>query len=141
MGTFVRYNDEDLTSLIEENKNKGNFTPLLKAIGEYMLGDIDERFRTETDPDGNPWLPNSPYTIAKKRREGKILKILQRTGFMRSSAFYQVDGGDTLRVGLTDPKSAKHQFGVDVPKREIVKISKTQQQEIQGIVEDYFLLP
>lgn len=138
MGIFVSYDDKDLQKDIQQEQQKiTDPSILLEAIGEYMVGDIDERFRTETAPDGTPWQPNSPFTINEKRRQGKILKILQRTGFMRSSAFYQING-NTLRVGLSDPKSVKHQLGIGVPKREIVGISKTQQLEISALIDNVF---
>lgn len=42
----------------------GNPKPALEAIGEDIVERIKQRFQTSTDPDGNPWKPNSPVTLA-----------------------------------------------------------------------------
>ena len=95
-----------------------NLQPALRQAGEYLILEIDRRFEEEVDPLGRPWKPLAPATIAKKRAEGKIQKILQRTGFMRSQTFYQIRG-NSLVVTNSDPKLRRHQLGLGVPKREV----------------------
>lgn len=55
------------------------------AVGDYMLLSTDQRFEAEIDPSGNPWAPNQPGILAKKRAAGRILKVLQDTGRGRAS--------------------------------------------------------
>lgn len=71
--------------------NSGTAKGVYSAVGEYMLLATDERFEREIDPSGNPWYPNAPGIIAKKRAAGRILKILQETGRGRASINYRVD--------------------------------------------------
>lgn len=63
---------------------------IYNRMGEYLLQATDDRFVQEIAPDGTPWLPNSPRTIAHKRRLGRILKILQSTGRGRHSIRYRI---------------------------------------------------
>lgn len=39
-----------------------NLTPLMERIGEYEIEVTKQRFSTSTDPDGNPWAPNTETT-------------------------------------------------------------------------------
>lgn len=87
-------------------------TSALRDLCEYQLGVIDEGFRNEVDPDGVPWVPNTPYTIAEKQRLGRINKILQSTGTMRSGYNYRIEGSTGI-VGNRDPKVVKHQLGLE----------------------------
>lgn len=58
---------------------------IYSAVGDYMLLATDERFEKEVDPSGNPWAPNEPGILARKRAAGRILKVLQSTGRGRAS--------------------------------------------------------
>ncbi len=46
--------------------------PLLKAIGEVLVGSTKPRFQTSTGPDGTRWQENSPTTLLEdlRRRSG-----------------------------------------------------------------------
>lgn len=100
-----------------------NPAPFLRDVGEYMLGSLDIGYQTQTDPSGKPWKPNSPFTIAEKKRRGFINSILQATGAMRSRYNYQVSGSQ-LVVSNSDQKAPKHQLGIGVPVREHLGIRK-----------------
>lgn len=120
----INVENEELRKLFDELEDKiQNPTRVLKNVGEYMLGSIDLGYQTETDPSGRPWRPNSPFTIAEKQRLGRIQKILQSTGAMRSRYNYRVEG-NTLKVGNSDPKAIKHQLGIGTPVREHIGIRK-----------------
>ncbi len=133
----VNISTEEIEKTLKELEEKlEDPTPVLRDIGEYMLGSIDVGFQTETDPNGNPWLPNSPFTIAEKRRLGRINRILQATGLMRSRYNYKVEGRQ-LTVGNSDPKAAKHQLGIGVPVRENLGIRKEDPENINEIAFTY----
>jgi len=80
----------------------------LKDAGEYLQRAVDDRFRSETDPEGRPWEPLSEFTKANKRND----KILTERGGpgLRGSIHYRVDG-DTLEQGTNKIYAAIHQFG------------------------------
>lgn len=130
----INVDSKKLSDLFAELESKiKDPTDALKDVGEYMLGSIDIGYQTETDPDGIPWRPNSPFTIAEKQRLGRIQKILQSTGAMRSRYFYRVEG-TTLKVGNSDQKAPKHQLGVDVPVRRHLGIRKEDPENIEVIL-------
>jgi phage gpG-like protein len=114
----------------------GNLRPVLNAIGEEYIKRVDDRFVTETDPDGARWVPTKvlsnylgyvgtrqgykrkkAYTDAGRWRasfsrylEGK--KTLQLTGALRGDIHYQVDDS-SVTIGTTGriPYAGIHQFG------------------------------
>lgn len=124
----ITYSDAEIRQRLQRLQRKvGDLTSVMKQIGEYLLLATDDRFDKEIAPDGTPWKPNSAFTIAKKRAEGRILKVLQSTGQMRASITYQASR-DRVVVGTNDPKAKKNQqdrvfLGVsDEDRVEIVQI-------------------
>ena len=55
---------------------------------------------------------------------------------MRSTVNYSANGDRTV-IGLTDAKSAKHQLGQGVPKREILGINEDNISYFLEVYEDY----
>ena len=73
--------------------------PALKDMGEYYLGAVDGRFRTEKDHKGQPWKALSPgYAAWKAKQPSAIQKKNQFTGIMRAGINYRVSRTE-LRVG------------------------------------------
>ena len=86
----------------------------LTNVGEILVASTKERFRTEKDPEGQPWAPLNPLYAAGKPA-GK--KILEASGQLsHESIVYQI--ADTqLEVGTNRPHARVHQFGaIIVPK-------------------------
>ena len=136
----LEFNDDRLRRLSQEYIERvGDLTPVHRAVGEFALGQIDDRFRTETDPNRQPWIPNSPVTIARKQAEGRILKVLQSTGFMRSRAYYSATK-ERCEVGINDRKAIKHQKGRGVPVRKILGFNQSDRDNIVGIYREYLEL-
>lgn len=69
---------------------------MLGSIGESLLIVNTERHNQGLDPEGKPWAPLAPSTLASGSRKGGPLN---RTGRMLASFIYQPDG-DTLRLGF-----------------------------------------
>jgi phage virion morphogenesis protein len=126
----IQYSSGEVNSRLNELQRKvSDLTPVMKNIGEYMLLSTDTRFRTETDPYGNRWQPNSPRTTARKRAEGRLIRVLQSTGRLRSSISYKADRTSVV-IGTNVSYAAKHQLGQGVPKREFLGINEKDNQEI-----------
>lgn len=106
----VGINDRELQAamlqLVARGKDLG--APL-RSIGEMMLRSTDQRFRTQRDPEGSPWTPLQPGTLAKKRNS----KILTEAGNLRGSIAYRVSG-DRLDVGTPSIYGAIHQLGGEI---------------------------
>lgn len=80
-------------------------TPLLD-IAEYLHQSTDNRFRQQIAPDGSPWAPLAPSTIARKGSS----KILRQSGDLQDTIRHQVSG-NALEFGTDRPYGAIHQFG------------------------------
>ena len=133
----LNYQDAGVRQVIGNlSQRTSDLRPANEDVGEYMLGQVDDRFRTETDPQRRPWQPNSPYTLALKRSQGKILKVLQATGLMRSRVNYRAEK-DRVTVGIGDRKARKHQLGIGVTKREILGLNKEDEGNVTEIYSSY----
>lgn len=89
-------------------RNMGSTRPALLEIGEHLQASVEERFRTETDPEGRPWAPLTDFTRANKRND----KILTESGGpgLRGSIHYRA-GTDQLEQGTNKIYGAIHQLG------------------------------
>lgn len=75
----------------------------LEEIGKHLEGFLEERFRTRTGPDGRPWAPLSPTTLALHGDD---------TDELAERRFHLVDmAKKRVRVGLRSAVAAVRQFG------------------------------
>jgi phage virion morphogenesis protein len=109
-GSFIAVEligEKPLLNLLNQYIKKGqSLEPALVDIGEYLIESHQERFKLEVAPDGSPWEPLAPRTIAKKGND----RILQDQGTMRDLLTYQISG-DQLSFGTNLIYAATHQFG------------------------------
>ncbi|MDD2367345.1 MAG: phage virion morphogenesis protein [Desulfuromonadaceae bacterium] len=122
--------------LNQVSRRYGNLKPVFRDIGEEMIKRVDNRFTSETDPDGNKWQPTKVlsnylgYVGTKKGYKRKAAykknggwrvafgrylankKILQLTGALRGDIHYQHDD-QQVEWGISGriPYAAIHQFG------------------------------
>ena len=96
---------QDIGGQIEDAFNDFNADEALRA----SIPDLEDMerscFENEKSPDGQPWAPNAPLTIARKGHD----VILHRTGRMGASLFGET--GDSIR----DVSEAGLTFGTSVP--------------------------
>jgi phage gpG-like protein len=103
-------------------------TKLWDAVGQALRAETLRCFTEERAPDGTPWAPLSPATIAMRRggRKGKAsssnVKILQDTGILRGSIMYQ-SGPGWCSCGTAVRYANKHQFGYFVTARPFIGVS------------------
>ena len=82
---------------------------LLPRIGEYVQRTTQERFRTQTDPEGKPWQALAASTLAKKTKNRD--KILTEHGWLRSRINWRVlPDGRSVAIGTPMIYGATHQF-------------------------------
>lgn len=129
--------------------------PMLKDVGEYVVGTTKERFRRSVSPEGQPWAPLNPLYAAKKTGPG----ILRENGRL-AEIVYQL-ASDSVLIGSTRIYAAIHQFGgtikpksaaalvfglggktifarsVTIPKREFLGLTDDDQAEIRLIAENF----
>ncbi|MGL5065013.1 MAG: phage virion morphogenesis protein [Microcoleus sp.] len=83
--------------------------PVFDRYGPYLLDEIENRFVTETDPDGDKWADLKPATWKRK----KSTQILTETRRLRESFGYMAED-DGLSVGTPVNYAATHQFGAEI---------------------------
>jgi phage gpG-like protein len=108
-----------------------NMGPPLAASARILAEDTQERFDTETDPDGDPWIPLDEEYLTNKISLGYPEDILHRTGDLERSAtqisaykivgnsvffdtsglpsyglLHQIGSGDEANIGL----ASRHRF-------------------------------
>ncbi|MBK5005279.1 phage virion morphogenesis protein [Pseudomonas sp. S32] len=84
----------------------GSLRTPLNDIAEYLHISTDSRARRQIAPDGSPWAPLSPRTLARK----KGTKILRDSGALLDTLRHQVSD-DGLDFGTDRPYGAIHQDG------------------------------
>ncbi|MHB2082135.1 phage virion morphogenesis protein [Pseudomonas asiatica] len=85
----------------------GSLSTPLNDIAEYLHMSVDARARRQVAPDGSPWAPLSPRTLAKKKRGNKTLR---ESGALLDTLRHQVSN-DELQFGTDRPYGAIHQLG------------------------------
>jgi phage virion morphogenesis protein len=118
----------------------------MAEIGEALLNSTRERFSRQSDPEGNPWEPNSEVTLERKAPQTKVLAGL--TGLLRENIAYQLtDGGRAVEVGSGKKYAAMQQFGGtkaqwpwlwgDIPARPFLGLSREDRAEVLEILGRY----
>jgi phage virion morphogenesis protein len=88
-------------------------TELLESMGAVMARNVELRFETKTDPNGEPWAPLADSTREQyeRRYKGSIPgSLLERNRHMRASLDHQVVG-DVLEVGFGEAYAGYHETG------------------------------
>ncbi len=143
-----------------------DFRPVLAEIGVDMTESTIQRFNTATAPDGTPWAPNSPVTLArysalfkpnkngtlKKKDQVKIAnkKPLTADGTLgKRSINYQVQSGNAVGIGSTRLYASMQQFGGkksdfphlwgNIPARPFLGASEADKTNIADLVRSYML--
>ena len=131
----------------------GDIETPLRDIGEYLHQSTDNRFRQQVGPDGSPWAPLSPTTLARKKGD----RILRESGTLQDTLRYQVSDNE-LAFGTDRPYGAVHQFGQgkgksgktqrgapipwgDIPARPYLGLSAEDETEVLEIIGDYLSEP
>ena len=101
------------TSLARVAEAMSDLSPLMNEIALTLADQTDERFRTGTDPDGNPWRPRSPVTLAAYARRGDKPgpRPLLGASLQLSRTIHSQAGSDYAEIGSSRVQAAVMQFG------------------------------
>lgn len=123
-----------------------DLTPFHAIVGEHLLVSLDERFESETAPDGSPWQRHSPVTTAHRLGTygNAPLTILRLSGRLAGSFNYQANS-DHVRVGTPVVYAAIHHFSgkagrnrtVTIPARPYLGLSDEDRRAIVEIAEEW----
>ena len=130
-----------------ENLARMDLGALLPRIGEYVQRTTQERFRTQTDPQGKPWQALAASTLARKEKNRD--KILTERGDLRSRINWRVlPDGKAVAIGTPMIYGATHQFGAlkaprgrgpwgAIPARPYLGLSSADERHILALVERF----
>ena len=127
----------------------------LDLVGQRMVAMSKRHFKKQEGPEGTPWEPLSPKTIARRRGGraattprrrlgvagvGRGVQILQDTGTMYKSITYSVGiNKEFVEAGvanLTKDYAPTHQFGDpsrNIPARPFMYINQKEAQELLNL--------
>lgn len=141
MQVDIRIENDTLTPALKRlAANAADLTPAMRAIAGVLKDNVAEAFATESSPDGKPWLPLSPKTLARRQRRGTWPgSILRETGDLAAS-ISSSHGSAHAIAGTNKIYAATHQFGDssrNIPQREFLGISAEGRQEVLEIVANW----
>lgn len=144
MSASITVNDRLVVEFLTElGKRTGNLRGLMDSIGQEMETRVANRFETQTDPSGAPWIQWADSTIASYPDDGNGT-ILDRYGDMLASLSHQADDS-SVTWGFATPYAAYHEFGTKrMPRRGMLTedpdagtLSADDQAAVLGIIEVY----
>ncbi|PKM31738.1 MAG: phage virion morphogenesis protein [Gammaproteobacteria bacterium HGW-Gammaproteobacteria-11] len=116
-GATLEFDNADALAVIRLAATAmGDPGPMLRNMGEYLLIAHDQRWASQTSPDGQPWAPLSPAYQRRKKKNAD--RILQLDGYLKNTLVYQLDDNDLL-FGSNRIYAAIQHFGgtIDMPAR------------------------
>lgn len=138
-GTHVDVDLGEVRRVIGELLDRiGDATEVFQDFGEYLLLESDRRFDRQSAPDGTPWAPLKPETLARKR----IPKILTERSRLRDSLAYDAE---PERLTLYTPViyAAIHQFGgtagrgAKIPARPFMGLAEDDVAELRRLMTEH----
>lgn len=118
----------------------GDLTPLTSAIGALIEGSTRDRFRTKTDPKGDPWAELMPSTKEYKHGSGGVL--VEYGDLMRSITYHASSA--SVAIGTDRPYGKYHQTGTKnadgserMAARIFLGISESDKSAINEILDDF----
>ncbi len=112
-GTRLKFevDDQEVREMLARQTHPDD-DPLSHRIGEYLLRSTQDRFKSQTAPDGSAWKPLTPrYLKRKKYNQDKILTL---RGNLRKYIQFQPLDEKTVEVGSNSKYAAIHQFGGEI---------------------------
>jgi phage virion morphogenesis protein len=108
-GISIRINDADTRASLERLIQRLYDTEQpMREIGAVIDTQVQLGFRAGKDPEGRPWAPLSPVTIARRSHGGT--KPLRDTGRLQNSFSTQINR-DSVEYGTNVEYASTHQGG------------------------------
>lgn len=143
----IEHEREELLAFFESKLSKmENLRPFYVNVGEHMLNSVQDRFDTQTAPDGTAWTALAPATVANRlRRHGNAeLTILRESGRLAGSFSYAADRSK-VQIGTPVVYAAIQHFGgeagrnksVTLPPRPVLGMSPQDEDIITEMAGDF----
>lgn len=111
----IQIDDRAVMEALQKLQQAGaDLRPAFQDIGEYLIVSTRSRFAEGKAPDGTPWAPNRPATLARKRGTRPLIGETRRLGreFSYQVGALQLDFGSSLEYSAVQQLGAqKGQFG------------------------------
>ena len=133
--------------LIALQRAGDDLRPILTVIGGELQDIALQRFEAEAAPDGTPWAPLQPGTLAEKRELNYADTILQRQGDLSASIAVSDATPTSIAVGSNLVYAAHHQFGSKpewpwrLPARPFLGVAPAHADQILSAIRDHFAEP
>lgn len=90
-----------------------DLTPVMNEIGRFLVISTQDRMAEGKSPDGSPFAPRSPVTLAAYERRGQRYhpQPLRMTDTMRTKTIHHAYDRDSVSVGSSAIQSKVMQFG------------------------------
>jgi len=147
----IEIDDRQVLDALRRLQEAGtDLRPAFQALGEYLVESTKRRFAEGRAPDGSPWVPNSPATLARKRGSRPLIGESRRLG---NEIHYRA-GPTSLELGSSLEYAAVQQFGArkgqfgrnrrgspipwgDIPPRPFLGLSETDQATVLEIIQEH----
>jgi len=118
--SLIEVHVEDADELLEGVADRAaNTEPLMETLSAILLTGVQDNFRRQEGPGGDPWQKLAQRTKDERRKEGKWPgPILQRDRVLLNS-LQAFNEKDVAGVSTNVPYAAAHNFGVD----DVVQVS------------------
>ncbi len=119
--------------------------PALEEIGEYLIVSTRDRFPKGVAPSGEPWAPNTPFTLARKK---DARPLFGESGKLAREILKYVQDA-SVEVGSNEVYASTQQFGAeafafqgiapwgDVPARPFLGLSVEDAEAVLDIVQEH----
>lgn len=152
-GTSITIEDAALQAWLRRSiQNLSHPADALAEIGEILVKSTQQRFATQSAPDGGAWEPNSPVTRARKTNP----HILTEHGYLGDTIHAQMEGATAVLVGSNRVYAAVQQFGQkkgasgttrrgapipwgDIPARPFLGVSDEDRRDIEETLAAYIM--
>jgi phage virion morphogenesis protein len=152
----VEINDALITAALSRALAQlGDMTNVMEQIADAMREATKDRFAGQKSPEGTPWAPRSPATLAsyasRAKKTGGVASWggILRYGRQLSRYIASDSGADFAEVTSAEPYAAMMQFGGtkaafphlwgDIPARPFLGISSDDETDILDIISEALL--
>lgn len=139
--------DEIGAALRRAHSQLENLRPAMDSIGDYMVRATKKRFGEGKSPDGVPWVPKSPVTLAAygARKSNRIdaRPLFGPSNQLNTQIFFEATDS-SVEIGSNRVYAAMMQFGGtkaafphlwgNIPARPFLGISETDHVKIMDII-------
>lgn len=143
----IEIDDREVLAALQRLAAAGSdLTPVYQDIGEYLVDATKRRFAAGEAPDGTPWAPLSPVTVARK---GHNKPLIGESGRLGTEIHYLVLG-DGVEVGSSLEYAGTQQLGAkaksftggkspwgDIPARPFLGLSAEDKSNVLDILQEH----